>query len=57
MDLYYIKCLMFTKNRNIKIKHKTDGKMNLYFYCIDCSFKIFETFDKAEVSYLLERLI
>ena len=48
---------MFTKNRNIKIKHKTDGKMNLYFYCIDCSFKIFETFDKAEVSYLLERLI
>ena len=57
MNLYCIKCLMFTKNINMKIKRKIDGKINLYFRCIDCCFKKFETIGEEELSYLLEDLI
>ena len=30
MNLYCIKCLMITKNKNTKIKHKTVEKINLH---------------------------
>ena len=43
MNLYCINCLMFTKNKNIKIKRKIDRKINFYSCCIDCGFKKFET--------------
>ena len=46
MNLYRFKCLFFTKNKNIKIKRKIDGNINLYSRCIDCSFKKFENIDK-----------
>ena len=48
---------MFTKDRNIKRKREIDEKINLYFCCIDCGFKKFETIDNEELSYLLKRLI
>ena len=57
MNLYCIKCLMFTKNEKIKIKHKIDRKANLYSRCSDCGFKIFETIYEEQLSYLLEGLI
>ena len=57
INLDYIKCLVFTKNRNVKIKRDIDGKINLYSGCIDCSFKKFETNDEEEMSYLLKDLI
>ena len=41
MNLYYIKCLKFTNNCNIKIKREIDGKINLYSPCIDCGFEKF----------------
>ena len=34
MNLYCIKYLVFTKNNDIKIKHKIDGKINLHSRCI-----------------------
>ena len=33
------KCLMFTKNNKIKVKHEIGGKIDLYSCCNDCSFK------------------
>ena len=56
MSLYYIKCSLFTKNRNIKIKCETDRKIILYSSCIDCNFKKFETIDEGELSYLVKGL-
>ena len=50
MNLYCIKYLMFTKNRNIKIKREIDQKINLYSRCIDYYFKYFETIDKKGLS-------
>ena len=47
---------MFTKNKNITIKTKIDRKINVYFRCIDCGFKKFETIDEEELSYLLKGL-
>ena len=35
---------MFIKNKNIKIKCKIDGKVNLYSRCFDCGFKKVELF-------------
>ena len=57
MNLYRVKCLMFTKSYNTKVKRKIDGKMNLYFHCNDCGFKNFVTIDKKELSDLLKDLI
>ena len=34
MNLYSIKCLMFTKNNNIKIKHKIDDKKIFVMFVI-----------------------
>ena len=48
---------MLTKSRNIKIKRKIDGKINLYFCCIDSGFKKFETIDEEKLSYSLKGLI
>ena len=45
MNLYCIKCLMFTTNNNIGIKHEIDRKINLYFRCNDCGFKRFAAID------------
>ena len=42
------------KNNNIQIKNKIDGKINLYFCCIDYGFEKFETIDKEEISDLLK---
>ena len=39
MDLHCYKCSSFTKNKNVKIKLGIDGKINLYFYCIECDIK------------------
>ena len=39
MNLYCIKCLMFTENNTIKIKRQIDSD-------IDCGFKGFETVEK-----------
>ena len=43
MNLYSIKCLMFTKNNNIKVNCKIDQKINFYSCCICCGFKKFAT--------------
>ena len=32
MNLYFIKCLMFTKNNNIKTKRRINRKINLCSY-------------------------
>ena len=48
---------MFTENRNIKMKHKIDGKINLYSRSIDCDFKRFEGIDVEELSSFLKSLI
>ena len=31
----FIKCSRVTKGSNIGMNHETDGKINLYSYCID----------------------
>ena len=35
INLYCIKCSTFSKDNNIKIKHKVDGKINIFSHCID----------------------
>ena len=57
MNLYCIKCLIFTKNNNIKVKHEIDRKINIYFCCNDYSFQKFATIDKEGLSDLLKGLI
>ena len=57
MNLYCIKCLMFTKTKNVKIKCKMGGRINLYSCFIDYGFKNFATIVEEELSYLLEGLI
>ena len=54
MNIYSIKCLIFTKNKNIKIKRKIDRKINSYFCCIDCGLKKFETINEKKVTYVLK---
>ena len=54
MNLYCIKCSMLTKDSNIKIKCKIDGRINFYSRCIDCSFETFEAIDKKELRDLLK---
>ena len=40
MNLICIKCLMFTKNKVIKIKRETNGKIYLYScFIIECGCK------------------
>ena len=56
MNVYCIKCSMFTKYKNIKVKREIDGKINLYFHCIDCGHKKFKTIDEEKLSYLLKGL-
>ena len=48
MNFYSIKCSNFTHKSNIKIKRETDGKINLYSYCVNCGFKTFKTIDKKK---------
>ena len=57
MNLYCIKCLMFTKNNNIKVKREIDGKIYLYSQCNNCGFKTFTIIDKEDLSDLLNYLI
>ena len=57
MNLYCLKCLMFTKNNNIKVKRDINGKFNLYSPCQDFSFKRFATINKEELSDLLKDLV
>ena len=38
MNLYCNKCLKITSSNDVQIKRKTDGKINPYSCCIDCSF-------------------
>ena len=54
MHLYCIKCLMFAKNENIKLKREINEKIYLYCRCIDCGFKKLETFSGKEITYLLK---
>ena len=53
MNLYYIKCLMFTKSNSIKIKCRIDRKNNLYSCYINWGFKKLEIIDEKELSNLL----
>ena len=53
MNLYCTRCSKFTKNENITIKHKIDGKI-IFFRCIACGFVKPETIDKVELSGLLK---
>ena len=48
MNLYCIKCLMFTKNKIFKIKREIDGKINL---CIDYSLKKIEAIDEEKLNW------
>ena len=57
MSLYCVKCLIFTKNSNIKIKRKIDGKNNLYCQCIDYGSKNLETTYAEKRCHLLKGLI
>ena len=50
MDLYFIECFMFTKNKNIEVKRKIDKKINFYSLCISRCFKKFTTIDEKEIS-------
>ena len=54
MNLHCIKCLMFTKNNNIKLKREIGGKVNIYSRCIGCGFKKFAAIIKEEIKYLLK---
>ena len=56
MELYCIKCSKFTSSNNIKAKREIDGKNNICYCCIVCSFKKFETIDEEELSDLLKIL-
>ena len=55
MNLCCIKCLMFTKNNNIKSKPEIVGKINLYSRCIDCNFKKFTIIVEEKISDLLQK--
>ena len=46
--------IILQKNNNIKIKHKIDGKTNLYSVCIEYGFKKCDTIVKEELSDLLK---
>ena len=54
MNRYFIKCLMFTNNNNIKLKQEINGKIILYSHCIGCSFKKFTTINNEEIGVLLK---
>ena len=43
------KCSKVINNNDIKIKRKIDGKISVYYHCIDCGFKKFETIDKEGI--------
>ena len=46
---------MFSKNRNIRTKCKTDGKINIYSSCIGRGFKKLETIDQEELIFLIKK--
>ena len=54
MNLYCIKCSIFTKNSNNTIRQDIDGKIHIYSRCIGCGFKTFESSDKEELIYLFK---
>ena len=54
MNLYIIKCLMFKKYKDIKIKCETDEKTYLYSHRINCSIKQIKAIDIKELIYLLK---
>ena len=50
MILYCIEYSKFTSNNsNIKIKREVNRESNLYFSCLHCGFKKFETIDREEL--------
>ena len=55
MNLYYMKCLIFIKNKNIKLKREIDGKINLYSGCVGSDFKKFAISNEKEISDLLRK--
>ena len=57
MNIYCIKCLMFTKNNKIKVNHEIVGKISIFSRCFDCGFKMFAAIDKEKLSDLLKDLI
>ena len=48
MNFFCIKCLMFTKDNNIKLKLKIDEKISPYSRFNEPSFQKFATIDKKE---------
>ena len=54
MTLYCIKRLIITKNKNIKIKRKIDGRMNFSSRFIDCDFKKLEAIDEKKLLIYLK---
>ena len=57
MNLYCIKCLMFTKNSNIKIQREINRQSNIYCHCNNCGFKKLATTDKEKISGLSKSII
>ena len=51
MSLYFIKCLMFTTNKIIKIKCEIDLKISLDSPCIDSGSEMLKIIDEEELSY------
>ena len=55
MHLYCIKCLIFTKTGNIKIKCEIDEEINLYSCCINCGSKRLGAVNEEDLICLLKR--
>ena len=53
-NLCCIKCSKFVDNNNVKIKLEIDGKNDLYSYCMEYGFKVFETIDKRRTKTFIE---
>ena len=54
--LIALNVLCLQKTRNIQIKRKISWKINIYFHCTDCGFKMFASIDEVELIYLLRGL-
>ena len=54
--LIVLNVLCLQKTRNIQIKRKISWKINIYFHCTDCGFKMFASIDEVELIYLLRGL-
>ena len=54
MSLFCIKCSKLTYNNNVGVKHKIDGKISPYSYCIDID--KFKSTNKEQLRDLIKSL-